>query len=153
MEFIATRVVTMLVVIALIMRFAATKGKDFIAALLKVQDFMETKELEADQSFGVKVIGILTSFIVITSLASSIIAKLAPFTNRKEALKTFRNSYLHHHICSFSSCLFVIHHCFVFSFFLVLSFLVQEEFLNTLSKCYQQNTNKLQKLKLHRFTK
>jgi len=42
MEFVATRAVTMLVVIALIMRFAATKGKDFIVAFLKVQDFTET---------------------------------------------------------------------------------------------------------------
>ena len=137
MEFIASRAVTMPVVIALIMHFAATKGKDFIAALLKVQDFMETKELEADQSFEVEVIGILASFIVITLLASFIIAKQTSFTDRKEALKTFRYSFLHHHICSFSSCLFVIHHCFVFSFFLALSFHVQEEFLNTSSMCFQ----------------
>jgi hypothetical protein len=48
MEFITAEVVAKPVAIALIMHFATTKGKDFIAALIKVQDFKETKELEAD---------------------------------------------------------------------------------------------------------
>ena len=90
------------------MHFATTKGKDFIAELLREQDFMETRELEAEQSFGVKVIGILASFIVIALLTSSIIAKQTSFTDRKEASNSFKNSFLHHHIYSFSSFLFLL---------------------------------------------